>query len=85
MDFIMGLPRTQSRCDSLWIIVDRLTKVAHFRPVKTTYTGPQLAELYNYRIVCLHEVPMRIVPDIETQVISKFWERLHETWDTQEL
>jgi hypothetical protein len=36
---------------SLWVIVDRLTKVAHFRPVKTTYTGPQLAELYSYRIV----------------------------------
>jgi hypothetical protein len=43
MDFIVGLPSTQSRYDSLWVIVDRLTKVAHFIPVKTTYTGPQLA------------------------------------------
>jgi hypothetical protein len=46
MDFIVGLPRTQSGYDSIWVIVDRLTKVAHFIPIKTTYSGPQLAELY---------------------------------------
>jgi hypothetical protein len=55
MDFIVGLPRTQSGYDSIWVIVDRLTKVAHFIPVKTTYSGPQLTELYMSRIVCLHE------------------------------
>jgi hypothetical protein len=66
----------------LWVIVDRLTKVAHFRLVKTTYTGSQLVELYSYNIVCFHGVPMRIVSDRETQVISKFWEMLHETLDT---
>jgi hypothetical protein len=43
MDFIMGLPRTQSEFDSIWEIVDRLTKVAHFIPVKTTSSGLQLA------------------------------------------
>jgi hypothetical protein len=57
MDFIVDLPRTQSRYDSIWMIVDRLTKVAHFIPIKTTYSGPQLAELYMSRIVCLHRVP----------------------------
>jgi len=46
MDFIVGLPRTQSGYDSIWVIVDRLTKVAHFVLVKTTYTGAKLAELY---------------------------------------
>jgi hypothetical protein len=45
VDVIMGLPRTQSGNDSTWVIVERLTKVAHFIPVKTTYSGPQLAEL----------------------------------------
>ena len=53
MDFIVGLPRTQRGYDSIWVIVDRLTKVAHFLPVKTTYTGARLAELYMERIVCL--------------------------------
>jgi hypothetical protein len=45
VDVIMGLPRTQSGNDSTWVIMERLTKVAHFIPVKTTYSGPQLAEL----------------------------------------
>jgi transposase InsO family protein len=83
MDFIVGLPRTQSGHDSIWVIVDRLTKVAHFVPVKTTCSGPQLAELYMSRIVCLHGVSKKIVSDRETQFTSKFWERLHETLDTQ--
>jgi hypothetical protein len=45
MDFIVGLPQTRDGYDSIWVIVDRLTKVAHFIPVKTTYTGAKLAEL----------------------------------------
>jgi hypothetical protein len=83
MDFIVGLPRTQSDYDSIWVIVDRLTKVAHFIPLKTTYSGPQLAGLYMSRIVYLHGVPKKIMPDRGTQFTSKFWERLHETLDTQ--
>jgi hypothetical protein len=63
--------------------MDRLTKVAHFIPVKTTYSGSQLAEFYMSRIVCLHGVPKKIVSDRGTQFTSKFWERLHETLDTQ--
>jgi hypothetical protein len=63
MDFIVGLPRTQSRYDPIWVIMDRLTKVAHFIPVKTIDYGPQLAELYMSRIVCLHGVPKKIVSD----------------------
>jgi hypothetical protein len=63
MNFIVRLPRTQSGYDSIWAIMDRLTKVAHFIPVKTTYYGLQLAELYMSRIVCLHGVPKKIVSD----------------------
>jgi hypothetical protein len=66
MDFIVELPRTQSGYDSIWVVMDRLTKVAHFIPVKITYSGPQLAELYMSRIVCLHGVPKKIVSDRET-------------------
>jgi transposase InsO family protein len=83
MDFIVGLPRTQSGYDSIWVFVDRLTKVAHFIPVKITYSEPQLAELYVSRIVCLHGVPKKIVSDRGTQFTSIFWERLHENLDTQ--
>jgi transposase InsO family protein len=83
MDFIVGLPRTQSGNDSIWVIMDRLTKVAHFIPIKTTYSRPQLAELYMSRIVYLHGVPKKIMSDRGTQFTSMFWERLHETLDTQ--
>jgi transposase InsO family protein len=83
MDVIMGLPRTQSGYDSIWVIVDRLTKVAHFIPIKTTYSRPQLAELYMSRIVYLHGVPKKIVSNRGTQFTSRFCERLHETLDTQ--
>jgi hypothetical protein len=72
MDFIVGLPRTRDGYDSIWVIVDHLTKVAHFIPVKTTYTGAKLAELYMARIVCLHGVPMKIVSDRGTQFTSPF-------------
>jgi hypothetical protein len=57
--------------------------VDHFIPVKTTYTGPQLAELYISRIVCLHGVPRKIMFDRGTQFTSKFWEGLHESMDTK--
>jgi len=63
MDFITGLPRTSKRYDARWVIVDRLTKVAHFIPVKTTYKVSQLVELYMTQIVCLHGVPKKIVLD----------------------
>jgi hypothetical protein len=76
MDFIVGLPKTQNGYDSIWIIVDRLSKVAHFIPVKTTYNGSKLAELYIARIVCLHGVPKKIVSDRGTRFTSKFWEKL---------
>jgi hypothetical protein len=61
MDFIVGLPRTQAGYDSIWVIVNRLTKVAHFIPVKKTYTGAKLVELFMSQIVCLHGVPKKIV------------------------
>jgi hypothetical protein len=83
MDFIVGLPSTQARYDSLWVIVDRLTKVAHFIPVKTTYSGATLTKLYMSQTVCLHGVPKKIVTDRGSQFTSKFWEKLHESMDTK--
>jgi hypothetical protein len=83
MHFIVGLSRTQSGYDSIWVIVDWLTKVAHLITVKTTYSGPQLAELYMSRIACLHGVSKKIVSNRGTQFTLKFLERLHETLVTQ--
>jgi hypothetical protein len=83
MNFIVGLPRTQKGYDSIWVIVDRLTKVAHFIPVKTTYHGPKLAELYMERIVCLHGVPKKIVSDRGSQFTSHFWKAVHESLGTK--
>jgi hypothetical protein len=70
MDFIVGLPRTQRGFDSIWVIVDRLTKVAHFILVRTTYSSAKLVELYLERIVSLHGVPKKIVSDRGTQFTS---------------
>jgi hypothetical protein len=83
MDFIVGLPRTQAGFDSIWVIVDCLTKVVHFIPIKTTYSGAKLAELYMSRILCLRGVPKKIMLDRGSQFTSKFWEKLHESMDTR--
>jgi transposase InsO family protein len=83
MDFIVGLPTTQSGYDSIWVIVDYFLKVAHFIPVKTTYKGAKLAELYVAKIVCLHGVPKKIASDRGTRFTSRFWEKLHEARDTR--
>jgi transposase InsO family protein len=82
MDFIVSLPRTRTSYDSIWVVVDRLTKAAHFIPVKTTYNSAVLAKLYMARIVCLHGIPKNIVLDRGTQFTSHFWQQLHEALGT---
>jgi hypothetical protein len=82
MDFIVGLPRTRAGYDSIWIVVDRLTKSSHFIPVKTNYSSAVLVELYMSQIVCLHGVPNKIVSDRGTQFTSHFWQQLHEALGT---
>jgi hypothetical protein len=73
MDFITSLPRSSRGHDSIWVIVDRLTKFAHFLPVKTTDHGRKLADLYISRIVSLLGVPKIIVSDRGPQFTSCFW------------
>ena len=83
MDFIVGLPKSSRGNDSIWVIVDRLTKVSHFIPVKTTYRADQLAQLYVNRIVRLHGVPKIIISDRGTQFTSQFWVSLQHALGTQ--
>nr|CAD1835588.1 unnamed protein product [Ananas comosus var. bracteatus] len=63
MDFIIGLPRSQAGHDTIWVIVDRLTKSAHFLPIHATWSGDKLAQVYLDEIVRLHGVPTSIVSD----------------------
>jgi hypothetical protein len=83
MDFIVGLPRTTKGFDSIWVIVDRLTKIAHFLPVKTSYPVLTYAQVYIARILNLHGIPKTIVSDRGPQFVSKFWEELHKSLSTK--
>ena len=83
MDFIIDLPMTQQGHDSIWVIVDRLTKLAHFVPVNTTYLVRKYAELYVSQIVRLHGVPRTIISDQGPHFIARFWEHLHHTLGTK--
>jgi hypothetical protein len=83
MDFVIGLPRAQSEQDALWIIVDRLTKSAHFLPIKIIDSLDKLAELYVREIVRLYGVPISIVSNRNPLFTSKFWERLQSVMRTK--
>ena len=72
MDFVSGFPLTQHKHDSIWVIVDKLTKSAHFIPVRKDYSMDQLAELYVKEIVRLHGVPLSIVSDRDPRFTSRF-------------
>jgi hypothetical protein len=83
MDFIVGLPKTAKGFDSIWVIIDRLTKIAHFLPVKTYYPVITYAQIYVARILSLHRVPKTIVSDRGQQFVSMFWEELHKSLGTK--
>jgi len=83
MDFIVGLPRSQAGHDAIWVIVDRLTKSAHFIPIHTVWTGERLAQVYLGEIVRLHGVPASIVSDRDTRFVSHFWKSLQEAMGTR--
>ena len=82
MDFIVGLPPTQKNFNSIWVIVDRLTKSAHFIPVRIDYRLSDYAELYFNQIVHLNGVPRTIVSDRGPQFTAHFWEHLHKMLGT---
>jgi hypothetical protein len=83
MDFIIGLPNTSQRHDSIWVIVDRLTKTAHFLPVHTTYNAKKYAEIYTDQVVRFHGVPKTIISDRGAQFIARFWEQLQYALGTK--
>jgi hypothetical protein len=82
MDFIVCLPLTSHMFDSIWVIVDRLIKSAHFIPVNTTYKVQKYAEIYIAHVLCLHRVPKTIISDRGSQFVAGFWEQLHASLGT---
>ena len=83
MDFIVGLPNTSQKHHSIWVIVDRLTKTAHFLPMHTTYSTKKYAEVYLDQIICLHGVPKMIISDRGAQFVACFWEQLQASLGTK--
>jgi hypothetical protein len=77
MDFIMDLPMTGHKFGSIWVIMDRISKSAHFIPININYKVQKYAEIYIDRVLCLHRVPMTIISDQGSQFVARFWEQLH--------
>jgi hypothetical protein len=67
MNFIVGLPMMTHKFDSIWVIMDRLSKSAHFIPVHTRYDAQRYAEMYIARVLCLHGVSKMIISDRGSQ------------------
>ena len=82
MDFVIGLSRSPKGHKAIWVIVDRMTKTAHFIPVKMTYLLDQLAQIYIDEIVTLYGVLTSIMSDQDPRFTSKFWESLHKALGT---
>jgi uncharacterized FAD-dependent dehydrogenase len=78
----VGLPLTARKYNSIWVIVDQLTKSAHFIPVNTNYNVQKYIEIFVARVLCLHGVPKMIVSDRGSQFNACFWEQLHASLGT---
>jgi hypothetical protein len=72
MDFVVGFPKAPSGQDAIWVVVGRLTKSAHFLPIRITDSMDKLVELYVWEIVRLHGVPIYIVSDCDPRFTSRF-------------
>jgi len=83
MDFVTKLPRTKKGNDMIWVIVDRLTKSAHFLPTRETEKLDKLAEMYIDEVVSKHGIPLSIVSDRDSRFVSNFWKSLQRELGTR--
>ncbi|GKA85248.1 reverse transcriptase domain-containing protein [Tanacetum coccineum] len=84
MDFITKLPKTSNGHDTIWVIVDRLTKSAHFIPTRETDSMETLKRLYIKEIISRYGVPISIISDRDSHLTSRFWQSLQSAlvaWD----
>ena len=82
MNFVVGLPRSPRGRDTIWVVVDRLSKVAYFIPIRSTSTAGDLAPIYIREIVRLHGVLRTIVSDRDAKFVSKLWDSLQKALGT---
>ena len=83
MDFVVGLPKTRANHDAIWVIIDRLTKSAHFLPINERFSMDKLVHLYLKEIVVRHGAPVSIVSDRDPRFNSRFWRQFQEHLGTQ--
>ena len=83
MDYLMGLPKTRSKNNTICVIVDRLTKFAHFIAMASTWTLDQLVHAYLNEIIHLHGVPSLLVSGRDTRFQAGFWQKLQEAFATK--
>nr|GEU65817.1 putative reverse transcriptase domain-containing protein [Tanacetum cinerariifolium] len=83
IDFVAKLPRTSSGHDAIWVIVDQLTKSAHFLAIREDYKTKRLARLYINKIIARHCVPVSILSDHDSHFTSRFWQSLQKALGTQ--
>nr|GFB88393.1 putative reverse transcriptase domain-containing protein [Tanacetum cinerariifolium] len=83
MDFVMKFPKTSSRHDSIWVIMDRLTKSAYFLLMRKDYKKDKLARIYLNEIVASHGVPILIISDRDGRFTYRFWQSMQEALRTQ--
>ena len=82
MDFVVGLPLTGRKHDSVWVVVDRLTKSVHFLLVRIDYSLDKLAKLCIEEIIWLHGIPVSIISYRDLRFTSRFWGKMKETLGT---
>ena len=83
MDFVTTLPKIREKFNTMWVVVDRLTKVAHFIPIKTVCTLERLAKLYIREIMRLYGIPVTIISDRNIKFVRRFWKSLHKALGTK--
>ncbi|GKC82602.1 reverse transcriptase domain-containing protein [Tanacetum coccineum] len=83
MDFVTKLPKTWTGQDTIWLIIDLLTKSAHFLPMKEIYSMEKLTRQYLKEVISRHEVPVSIISDRDSRFTSHFWQSLQKALGTQ--